>query len=78
MNVLGNVQTADYSDGTVSLGNYSCILADNATIFTIDGTTVKTISASGVKNAVKDGFTYAYTVEVSSSDDDVITIYLVK
>ena len=78
VNVLGEVTTADYSDGTLTLGNASYILADNATIFTIDGTTVKTISASGVKNAVKDGFDYAYTVEVSSSDDDVITVYLVK
>ena len=48
-------------------------------VYTIDGTTVKTISASGVKNAVeKDGFTTAYTVEVSSSNDDIITVYLVK
>ena len=79
VNVLGTVSTADYSDGTLVLGTTGCLLDDNATIFTIDGTTVKTISASGVKNAVeKDGFTTAYTVEVSSSNDDIITVYLVK
>ena len=78
VNVLGTVQTADYSDGTLVLGSTGYLLADNATIFTIDGTTVKTISASGVKNAVKDGFNKAFTVEVSSSDDDIITVYLVK
>ena len=79
VNVLGTVQTADYSDGTLVLGSTGYLLDDNVTIFTIDGTTVKTISASGVKNAVeKDGFTTAYTVEVSSSNDDIITVYLVK
>lgn len=78
VNVLGTVNAADYSDGTLVLDETGCILADNATIFTIDGTTVKTISASGVKNAVKDGFNKAFTVEVSSSDDDIITVYLVK
>ena len=79
VNVQTSVASADYSDGTLVLGSTGYLLDDNVTIFTIDGTTVKTISASGVKNAVeKDGFTTAYTVEVSSSNDDIITVYLVK
>ena len=79
VNVQTSVASADYSDGTLVLGSTGYLLDDNVTIFTIDGTTVKTISASGVKNAVeKDHFDDAYTVEVSSSNDDIITVYLVK
>ena len=77
--VLGIIGSADYKDGTLTLGSKGYILADDAKIFTIDGNTVKTISASGVKNAVaKDGFVYAAAVEVSSSDDDIVTVYLSK
>ena len=77
VNVQTSVASADYSDGTLVLGSTGYLLDDNVTIFTIDGTTVKTISASGVKNAVeKDHFDDAYTVEVSSSNDDIITVYL--
>ena len=79
VNILNPISAADYKDGTLTLGSKGYILADKAKIFTIDGNTVKSISASGVKNAVtKDGFVYAAAVEVSSSDDDIVAVYLSK
>ena len=77
--VLNQISTADYDDGTLILGDDSFILADNVKIFTISGTTVKTISASGVKNAVtKDGFVKPIVIKESTSNDDIVTVYLSK
>lgn len=76
---LGFISSASHKDGTLTLGGSSFLLADNAKFFTIDGTTVKTISAGGVERAVtKDGFTIATAVEVSSSDDNINIVYLAK
>lgn len=81
VHILGDISTpgADYADGTLILGSNGYLLADNAKILTIDGNTVKAISASGVKKAVAtDGFKYAAAIEVSSSNDDIVTVYLSK
>lgn len=81
VNILGDISAdgADYADGTLTLGTHGYLLADNAKIFTIDGNTVKEISASGVKKAVgTDNFKYAAAIEVSSSNDDIVVVYLSK
>ena len=69
----------DYKDGTLTLSSSkSFILADGVQIFTVDGTTVKTINASSIKNRVEDGFVNATLIEASSSNSDIVTIYLSK
>ncbi len=70
----------DYKDDVLTLNaTDSFVLASDVKVFTIDGTTVKSISASAVKNAVKEGFSgTAYVVEKSSSDDEIATVYLTK
>lgn len=79
VHIRGLIASGDYADGTLFLGTAGYILADNAKIFTIDGNTVKAISASGVKKAVAtDGFKYAAAIEVSSSNDNIVTVYLSK
>ena len=78
VNILNPITSAAYKDGTLTLGTAGYILADDAKIFTIDGNTVKSIAASGVKKAVEDGFTYTATVEKSKSDDSIVTVYMSK
>ena len=69
----------DYKDGTLTLSaTKSFILAEDVQIFTVDGTTVKTINASSIKNRVEDGFVNATLIEASSSNSDIVTIYLSK
>ena len=69
----GSVLTTTGTGGGVN----SWILDDDVTILTVDGTTVRSISASGVRNAVNNGFTTAYLVEASSSNSDIVMIILV-
>ena len=78
VNILNPITSAAYKDGTLTLGSAGYILADDAKIFTIDGNTVKSIAASGVKKAVEDGFTYTATIEKSKSDDSIVTVYMSK
>lgn len=74
-----NKDDVDYKDGTLTLSDdESFILADGVQIFTVDGTTVKTINASSIKNRVEDGFNNATLIETSSSNSDIVTIYLSK
>ena len=74
-----NKDKAECKNGTLTLDTgKSYLVADNVKIRTIDGTTVKSISATGVKNAVKDGFDQVYVIKASSDNEEISTIYLVK
>ena len=78
VNVATSV-TAAYKNGTVTFGSDAYLLADNCTIITVDGNTVKTINASGIEKAVNtDLFNDVYAIEVSSSNSDIAVLYLVK
>ena len=73
----------DYSNGTLTLtANDSTktayILADNVKIFTIDGTTVKSIGATSIKSRVADGFTALTLIEVDKDNSDIATLYMAK
>ena len=69
------VTSAKISKGTLTIGNNAYAVSDNCTILSVDGTTVETVSQSGVKNETIKG---AYVLFASSSDDTVVALYLVK
>ena len=73
----------DYSNGTLTLTandgtKTAYILADNVKIFTIDGTTVKSIGATSIKSRVADGFTALTLIEVDKDNSDIATLYMAK
>ena len=73
----------DYSNGTLTLTaangtKTAYILADNVKIFTIDGTTVKSIGATSIKSRVADGFTALTLIEVDKDNSDIATLYMSK
>ena len=74
----------DYSNGTLTLtaangiDKTAYILADNVKIFTIDGTTVKSIGATSIKSRVADGFTALTLIEVDKDNSDIATLYMAK
>lgn len=80
--VVNTVTAASYADGTLTLtasgSNTSYILSDDVQLFTVDGDTVKTISASAVSRNVANAFDDIYLLETSGSNSDILTIYLVK
>ena len=87
-NELVNTETAvagkvDYSNGTLTLTaangtKTAYILADNVKIFTIDGTTVKSIGATSIKSRVADGFTALTLIEVDKDNSDIAVLYMSK
>ena len=88
-NELVNAETAiagnvDYSNGTLTLtaangtDKTAYILADNVKIFTIDGTTVKSIGATSIKSRVADGFTALTLIEVDKDNSDIAVLYMSK
>lgn len=71
--------TTKVSKGVLTVNGSTAYSVDSScTILSVDGTTVETVSQSGVKSTVEDGFTTIYVVFKSNSDDTVVTMYLVK
>mgnify|MGYP000272783405 CR=1 FL=1 len=73
----------DYSNGTLTLTakdgtKTAYILADDVKIFTIDGTTVKSIGATSIKSRVADGFTALTLIEVDKDNSDIAVLYMAK
>ena len=72
--------TASAADGTLDVSGDGYLLEDDAKLVTIDLTTatVKAVAASGVEQAITDGFTTVYVIESSATDTDVALVYMVK
>jgi hypothetical protein len=73
-----SVSTAKVEKGVLTVDSAAYVITDDCVIRTVDGTTVKSISASGVENAVKDDFKEFYMLQKSSDNTDIVVLYLVK
>ena len=78
--VITGVTSAEFKNNVLNInsGAAAYVLTDDCIIRTVDGTTVKTISASSIKANVKDGFDDLYMLQKSSDNDDIVVVYLVK
>ena len=74
-----SVSTVDYEDGTLTLDDESYLLADDVKVYTIDGTTVKSIGAGSIENRVtKDGFDNVTLIQLDEDDNEFVIVYLTK
>ena len=74
-----SVSTVDYEDGTLTLDDESYLLADDVKVYTISGTTVKSIGASSIENRVtKDGFDNVTLIRLDEDDNEFVIVYLTK
>ena len=62
-----------YKSGVMMIGDDAYSLADDCVIRTVDGTTVKTVTASKLASTYKDGLKASTNVSVILDDDEVVT-----
>ena len=70
------ISSMSYRDGVITVNGTSYILADDVQIRTVNGNTVSTINASGLSNVNTATFNNIILVEESSSNSDIVAIYL--
>ena len=74
-----DVTNVDYEDGTLTLDGEGYLLADDVKVYTIDGTTVKSIGAGSIENRVtKDGFDNVTLIQLDEDDNEFVIVYLTK